>query len=105
MSAGAPRAPVRAPTRWALGSGPRRAVAMRPGDTQFTVTLSAARSWASARVSPTSPALAVTTCARRPAPGAEMGGQAADVDDCGGAARAQVRQAGLGADERAVEND
>ena len=41
---------------------------MRPGTTQLTVTPSPARSCASARVSPTSPALAATTCGRPAAP-------------------------------------
>ena len=43
------------------GTPPGRVVLMKPGDTQLTVMSSGASSWASARVKPTSPALAVTT--------------------------------------------
>ena len=63
---------------------------MSPGATQFTVTLCGARSCASARVSPTSPIFAATTCARRCRPGVRR--QAADVDDGSLTGRDQVRQ-------------
>src|SRR6266516_1051259 len=71
MSSCVPRFPVSVSwSRWWAGSGAAaaRAVPIRPGARQFTVTWSAARSWASARVKPTRPALAVTTCARCLAP-------------------------------------
>ena len=45
-----------------------RTVSIRPGTTQLTVTPSAARSCASARVRPTSPAFAATTWGRPTAP-------------------------------------
>ena len=63
-----------------------RVVSIRPGETQLTVIWCGARSCASARVSPTRPALAAITCARPR--GAGVRRQPADVDD-GAAARAR----------------
>ena len=71
--------------------------------TVFTVILSSASSFASARVKPMMPALAVTTCGRRAAAG--MRGQAADVDDRAGAALLDRGRQALHAMERAVEDD
>src|SRR5215470_9930234 len=71
MSAGSPRRPTSARTsEWCCGSAcpAGRGAAITPGVTVLTRILSGASSCASARVKPTSPALAVTTCGRRAAP-------------------------------------
>src|SRR5262249_7127075 len=108
MSEGSPRRPASARTsEWCCGSGcpAGRGAAITPGVTVFTLIFSGASSCASARVKPTSPALAVTTCGRRAAPGcAERRGEAADVDDRARPALLEMRQAGFDAVERAVED-
>src|SRR5262249_21954910 len=71
MSEGSPRRPTSARTsEWCCGSGcpAGRGAPITPGVTVFTLILSGASSCASARVKPTSPALAVTKCGRRAAP-------------------------------------